>query len=53
MTDRLRETIARRFRQMLDEGMLRKVAIESLKQNFNVGRTSIYAYCKKFGVRTN
>lgn len=49
--------IAEYFRSCLDAGEIRKSAIIKTRERFRVGKkkpseTSIYNYCRKFGVST-
>jgi predicted transcriptional regulator YheO len=53
VTDKQRRDAAWKFRKLLDSGVLRKIAILKMRDMFGISRTSIYEYCKKFGVPTN
>ena len=52
MTDRKRLQIAREFRKMLDDGILRKVAISGIIDRYEVDRATLYRWCARFGVST-
>lgn len=52
MTDKLRKAAAERFRELLDQRMLRKQAVILVRQEFTISRTSLYEYCARFGVST-
>lgn len=53
MTKQVRRQIAYAFRAKLNLGMHRKLALQEIKDHFNVSRRSIYRYCAQFGVPTN
>ncbi len=53
MTDKLRRAAAKHFRELLDQGLLRKEAILRIFNIYGVSRRSLYEYCKKFKVPTN
>lgn len=59
MTEALRQWAANRLRQLLDEGVPRKMALLQVKNEVKkknpalpCSRSSIYAWCDKFGVST-
>ncbi len=52
MTKKNRIKIARRFRRLLDDGILRKIALQSVMREFCVSRASVYNYCKMARVST-
>jgi hypothetical protein len=59
VTEALREWAANRLRQLLDEGVPRKMALLQVKREVKAkndglpcSRSSIYAWCKKYGVST-
>lgn len=52
MTEQIRRTAAQTLRSMLDGGQLRKNAIEAVCRQFRIGRSTLYGYCKRFGIST-
>lgn len=52
MTNRQRQKAARRFRELMDNGVHRKEAVLKVRTELGVPRTSLYRYCKRFGVST-
>ena len=52
MTENAKRKVAVKFRSLIDNGSLRKNAIEYLRERFNVSRRSVYRYCKRFGIST-
>lgn len=57
MTDKMRLEAARRFRELLDQGVLRKAAIMQVISEIRLrklpcSRTRLYAWCGRFGIST-
>lgn len=52
MTNARRKLVAKRFREMLDEGTHRKQALMEIGQQYGVSRRSVYNYCKEFSIST-
>lgn len=52
MIDKKRRAAARKFRQILNQGILRKNAFVQVLQEFGVSRRSVYRYCAEFGIST-
>lgn len=52
MTDKTRKAAATHYRELLDQGLLRKEAILRIGNIYNVSKRSLYRYCQKFRVRT-
>jgi len=52
MTDKRRKQIAQEYRRKLDKNILRKNAIAEICANYGVGRSSLYGWCKKYGIPT-
>jgi hypothetical protein len=59
VTEHLRQAAAQMFRQLLDSGMHRKRAVLEVKEwvrgkdpDQPCSRSSIYAWCAKFGIST-
>ena len=57
MTDKLRKAVARKFRDLLDQGMPRKQALLATRAALRdaglpSSQTQLYSWCRKFGVST-
>ena len=52
MTEGLRRKAVRRLRGLLDGGLLRKAALMRVQLEFGIGRSTLYAWCVKFGIST-
>lgn len=57
MTDRFRKMIAKNFVKLMDQGVPRKSAMLAVRMTLRQAglpssRTQIYAWCRKFKVRT-
>lgn len=47
-----KKRIAKAYRNLLNRGMLKKLALREIILNHGIKKTSLYKYCKLFGVST-
>lgn len=52
MTEKRRLEAAEKFRALLDDGVHRKEAIRQVCSLFDIGRATLYRFCKRFGIET-
>lgn len=52
MTEQRRREAAEKLRSNLDAGVYRKKAIRQVCLEYEISRSTLYRYCKRFGIPT-